>query len=165
MKRTGAGTLTAVGFLAVVAGFILDQLLVASGSPTYTPPIVLAALLVLFGVVVVMLALPVRRALRSTSRVHIDPFRALRVAMLAKASSIVGVAVAGFALGLLLFAATRPVSPPASALTAIISTAVGALALAAAALVAEHWCTIGKDDDDDQPAPGDEPGLGLSHHD
>ena len=44
---------------------------------------------------------------------------------------------------------------------------VGALVLLAAALVAEHLCTIRKDDDDDQPGPPSppEPGLGLSHHD
>lgn len=47
---------------------------------------------------------------------------------------------------------------------AVIATLVGALVLLAAALVAEHLCTIRKDDDDERPGP-DEPGLGLSHHD
>ena len=45
-----------------------------------------------------------------------------------------------------------------------LSWAVGGLVLVAAGLVAEHLCTIRKDDDDEHPGPP-EPGLGLSHHD
>ena len=91
------------------------------------------------------------------------PTRAVRVAMLAKASSVVGAVIAGLAAGMLVFLLTRPVAPVGSTV-AVIATLVGALVLLAAALVAEHLCTIRKDDDDERPGP-DEPGLGLSHHD
>jgi hypothetical protein len=46
----------------------------------------------------------------------------------------------------------------------VIAAIVGGLVLVAAGLVAEHLCTIRKDDDDEHPGPP-EPGLGLSHHD
>ena len=91
-----------------------------------------------------------------------NPFRALRVAMLAKASSIVGAALGGFGLGLLVFLVTRPVLPAADALGTVIATAVCGGLLVAAGLFAEHLCTIRKDDDDAQP--GDDAGLEPPAH-
>ena len=156
MKRTGAGILSVAAVLGVAVGFLLDQVLTSSGRPTFTPAVTLPILLVLLGAVVVVLAVPIRRSTRGTGSVN--PFRAVRVAMLAKASSIVGAAIGGLALGLLLFLATRPVTPSLGSMATVIATAVCGALLVAAALVAEHLCTIRKDDDDEQPG-GDDPGL------
>lgn len=156
MKRTGAGVLTVAGVLGVAAGFGLDSVLTAGGRATFTPALTLPILLVLLGALVVLLAVPIRRAARSGS--PIDPFRAVRVAMLAKASSIVGAAVAGVAIGLAAFLLTRPVSPSIGSLSAVIATIVCGGLLVGAALVAEQLCTIRKDDDDQQPG-ADQPGL------
>ena len=82
-----------------------------------------------------------------------NPFRALRIAVLAKASSIVGVGVGGAAVGLAVFVLSRPVEPPLGSLSAILATVAAGAALTAAALVAERWCTIRKDDDDDSAGP------------
>ena len=46
----------------------------------------------------------------------------------------------------------------------VIATLAGSLVLLVAALVAEHLCTIRKDDHDEHPGP-DEPRFGLSHND
>ena len=108
-------------------------------------------------------ALPIRRAITGRSSEPIDPFRAVRVAMLAKASSVVGAVLAGIATGLLVFLLTRPVAPVGSTV-AVIATLAGSLVLLVAALVAEHLCTIRKDDHDEHPGP-DEPRFGLSHND
>lgn len=164
MKRTGAGVLVIAAVLGVAAGFLVDQLLTAAGRPTFTPAVTLPILLVLLGAVVVGLAVPIRRATRGTSSTRVDPFRAVRIAMLAKASSIVGAALGGLGAGLWIFLATRPVTPSLGSLGAVIATTVGGALLVAAGLIAEHLCTIRKDDDDEQPG-GDDPGLEPRLHD
>ena len=75
--------------------------------------------------------------------------------MLAKASSLLGAAAAGFAVGLLAFLLSRPVTPSVGSMGTIIATLVCAVVLVVAGLVAEQLCTIRKDDDDD--TPGDLP--------
>lgn len=163
MKRTGAGMLLAVGGIGALLGFVVDQLLTASGRPTFTPSFMLPVLLVMLGLVTVALAIPIRRATVGKAA-PVDPFRAVRIAMLSKASSIVGALVAGVGAGLLAFVLTRPVPGSLGSTSAVIAAAVGGLLLVAAGLVAEHLCTIRKDDHDDQPGAAD-PGFGLSHHD
>ncbi|MHC3000171.1 DUF3180 family protein [Microbacterium sp. HJ5] len=155
MKRTGAGILLVAAALGVAAGFLLDQLLTSSGRATFTPVVTLPILLVLLGAVVVVLAVPIRQATRGSGRGPVNPFRAVRVAMLAKASSIVGAGMTGLALGLLLFLVTRPVVPSLGSMATVIATAVCGALLVAAALVAEHLCTLRKDDDDEQPGGDD----------
>jgi hypothetical protein len=163
MKRTGAGILVVTAALGVAAGFLLDQLLTSTGRPTFTPAVTLPILLVLLGAVVVVLARPIRRATRSDAGSPVNPFRAVRIAMLAKASSIVGAFMVGVAVGLLVFLLTRPVTPSLGSMGTIIATAACGAILVAAALVAEHMCIIRKDDDDEQP--GGDPGLEPhSHH-
>lgn len=164
MKRTGAGVLVIAAVLGAAAGFLIDQLLTAAGRPTFTPAVTLPILLVLLGAVVVGLAVPIRRATRGTSTATVDPFRAVRIAMLAKASSIVGAAIGGLGAGLWIFLATRPVTPSLGSLGAVIATTAGGALLVAAGLIAEHLCTIRKDDDDEQPG-GDDPGLEPRLHD
>lgn len=157
MKRTGAGILLVAATLGVAAGFLLDQVLTSSGRSTFTPAVTLPILLVLLGAVVVVLAVPIRQATRGSASKMVNPFRAVRVAMLAKAASIVGAAIGGVALGLLLFLVTRPVVPSIGSMATVIATAICGALLVAAALVAEHLCTIRKDDDDEHP--GGDPGL------
>ncbi len=154
MKRTGPGILIIAAVLGAGVGFVMNQLLTAAGRATYLPTLSLPALLVVVAGAVVVLALPVRRATRGRTAVPVNPFRALRVAMLAKAASIVGAAVGGLAAGLAAFVLTRPSGPSLGSMGTIIATAVCGAVLVAAALVAEHFCIIRKDDDDEPPGPG-----------
>lgn len=149
MTRTRPLTLVVATVLGVAVGFLLDQVLTAAGRATFVPAVTMPILLVLLAIVVIVLAVPVRRASRGGRSV--DPFRALRIAMLAKASSIVGAALGGFALGLWVFLLTRPVEPPVGSIASVIATAVCGAILVVAALVAEKMCTIRKKDDDDAP--------------
>ncbi|MFE4725111.1 DUF3180 domain-containing protein [Microbacterium sp. NPDC056736] len=158
MRRTSAGVLLLAAALGVAAGFLLDQLLTSAGRPTFTPAVTLPILLLLLGAVVVALAVPIRRATRGGSTAAVNPFRAVRIAMLAKASSIVGAVIGGLGAGLWIFLATRPVPPSLGSLGTVIATTVCGGLLVVAGLVAEHLCTIRKDDDDEQPG-GDDPGL------
>jgi len=163
VKRTGAGILLVTAALGVAVGFLLDQVLTSTGRATFTPVITLPILLLLLGLLSVALAIPIRRATRGSAPGTVNPFRALRIAMLAKASSIVGAALAGVAVGLLIFLVTRPVAPSLGSMGTIIATAVCGAILVVAGLVAEHLCTIRKDDDDEQP--GEDSGLEPRLHD
>jgi predicted lysophospholipase L1 biosynthesis ABC-type transport system permease subunit len=154
MTRTSPAVLAIAAVLGAGAGFLLDQLLTSTGNATFTPMVSLPILLALLGVLVIALAIPIRRATRGRASTPLDPFRAVRVAMLAKAASVVGAAVGGIGIGLLIFLLTRPVIPSLGSMGTIIATIVACAALVAAALVAENLCTIRKDDDDDQPGTG-----------
>ena len=151
MKRTGAGILIIAGAVGIAIGFVVDQVLTASGRATFTPAVTLPILLLLLAGLVVGLAVPIRRATSGRTSARIDPFRAVRIAMLAKASSVVGAALAGFAGGLALFLVSRPVTPSVGSWGTVIATIVCGAVLIAAGLIAEHLCTIRKDDDDEQP--------------
>lgn len=151
MKRTGAGILIIAVVIGAVVGFVVDTMLTAMGRTTFSPAASLPTILVLLGAVVVVLAIPIFRASRGRSGQRIDPFRALRIAMLAKASSLLGAVAAGFAAGLLGFLLTRPVTPSIGSMGSIIATLAAGAVLVVAGLVAEQLCTIRKDDDDDTP--------------
>lgn len=162
MRRTSPATLIVSAVLGIAAGFVIDQVLTGAGRATFTPSVMLPVLFVLLGVSVIALALPIRRATRGQAP-RVGPFRAVRVAMLAKASSIVGALVGGIGVGLLLFLLTRPVPPSVGSTGAVVAAIVGAVVLVAAGVIAEQLCTIRKDDDDDQPGPP-EPDATPSHH-
>jgi len=163
MRRTSAGILILAAVLGAGVGFLIDQLLTSGGRSTFTPVAGLPILLVALGVIVVGLAIPLYRATRGRTAAPVNPFRAVRIAMLAKASSIVGAAVGGLALGLLAFLLTRPVVPSIGSMGTIIATVACGAVLVAAGLVAEHLCTIRKDDDDEPPGEGDAGGVHHGH--
>ena len=163
MTRTRPAVLLIAAAIGLAVGFLVDQFLTGTGRSTFVPGATLPILLVLLGVFVVVLAVPIRRATRSEARGRVDPFRAVRIAMLAKASSIVGAAFAGFAGGLALFLLTRPVTPSVGSWGTVIATIASGVLLVAAGLVAEHLCTIRKDDDDDQPGDSG-PGFDAHSH-
>ncbi|MGV9768767.1 DUF3180 domain-containing protein [Microbacterium sp. NPDC003461] len=158
MKRTGPVSLLIAALLGGGAAFLIDHLLTASGRATFTPAVSLPILLVLLGAACVALAWPIRRSLLDPKAPRVDPFRAVRIAMLARASSIVGAALGGAGLGFVAYLATRPVSPGIGSMGTIIATAVAGAVLVTAALIAEHWCTLPKDPDDREP---DDPGAGA----
>lgn len=158
MTRTTPLALIVAAILGGGVAFVVDHALTRSGRATFTPDVTLPILLVLLGAACLALAWPIRRAVRDADAPRVDPFRSLRVAMLAKASSIVGAALGGAGLGLLAYLATRPVTPGIGSMGTIIATAAGGAALMVAALVSEHWCTLPKDPDDREP---DDPGAGA----
>ncbi|WP_336646550.1 DUF3180 family protein [Microbacterium sp. USHLN186] len=149
MKRTSPGVLLVLVLLATGAGFGFDHMLTVTGRATFTPSAYLPVLLLLIALAVFLLAWPVRRSVRDGHR--IDPFRALRAATLARASSLVGAIMAGFDLGLLLFLSTRPVPAPVGSVVAMIALIIGAAVLVGVALIAEQFCTLPKDPDERQP--------------
>ena len=160
MKRTSPLTLLVLAVVGAAVGYVIDQVLTASARPTFTPSPLLPVMLFLLGAGVLAAAWPVRRSVREGTR--IDPIRAARTAMLARATSLLGAIVGGFGAGLALFILTRPVAPQVGSITVMIAVVVTAALLIAAALVAEHFCTLPKDPDDRQP-DASVPGPGPAH--
>ncbi|WP_345752281.1 DUF3180 domain-containing protein [Microbacterium rhizophilus] len=164
MRRTSPLALLVAAVLGGGVGFLVDHLLTLSGRPTFSPAPGLPILLVLLGLVSLALAWPVRRSVRTPGAARVDPFRAVRIAMLAKASSLVGAAFLGAAAGLLLYVSTRPVTPALGSMATTIATIAAGAVLVTAALVAEHFCSLPKDPDERDDAEPPEPGSGEHAH-
>ena len=139
--------------LAVFGGAILwfvETALAASGRPVVIPPFTLAVALVLIGVIIVVMAWPIRRVARGNRSARVDPFYATRVVMLAKASSLGGALLEAARIGVAGYLLSRSVLPAVGSVTMGVATAVGAILLLVGGLVAEHWCTIPPDDDENK---------------
>lgn len=150
MNHTRPGTLVGLGSISVVAGYVLDAVLVSSGRPAIVPPVAFGLALLGIAAVVVTLALPVRRVAQGQEGERVDPYYATRVLLLAKASSLSGALFGGVAGGVLVFVLTRGVSVALGSLVPTIVAVVGGVALLVAGVVAERMCTVPPDDD----APG-----------
>ena len=155
MRHTSPGLLLALTLFGGAAGFGIQTVLAAASLPKVRPEYTLALSLVLIAVLVVVLAMPVRRAVRGTPPRPIDPFYATRIVVLAKACSIGGALLGGLALGFLVDLLLRG-SPNGDTLARILLSLGGTVVLLAAGLVAEYLCRVPpRDDDDDDRHDGD----------
>jgi hypothetical protein len=148
VRRTRISTLLGLGLAGAVAGFLLDLAIAAAGRPVLIPPLTVPLTLIVVAALVLGFAVPIHRATKGTLRRPIDPFRAMRVVVLAKASSHVGALLLGASGGILVYLLSRAI-PSLGSVWQDVATIVGALVLLVAGLVAEHLCTIPPSDDDD----------------
>ncbi|MDQ1607757.1 MAG: hypothetical protein QOE16_489 [Microbacteriaceae bacterium] len=149
MKRTRATPVIGLAVVGAVVGFLLEFGAAAAGLAILVPPLSLPVTLVVIAAIVVGFAIPIRRATRGTAKTMIDPFRAMRVAVLAKASSLSGSLLGGWGLGILLYLVSRPVLPSTNAIWLAVAATVGGVVLLVAGLVAEHLCTLPPPEDDE----------------
>lgn len=154
MTRTRISTLLGLGLAGAVAGFLLDLAIASAGRPVLIPPLTVPLTLAAVAALVLGFAIPIHRATKGTLRRPIDPFRAMRVVVLAKASSHVGALLLGASGGILVYLLSRAVIPSLGSVWQDVATIVGSVVLLVAGLVAEHLCTIPPSDDDD-PAVGE----------
>jgi len=164
MRRTSPLALLVAAVLGGGVGFLVDHMLTLGGRATFTPAIGLPILLGLLGALCLALAWPVRRSVRTAGAPRVDPFAAVRIAMLAKASSIVGAVFGGGAVGLLIYVSTRPVTPALGSMATTIATIAAGAALVAAALVAEHFCSLPPDAEDPDERESADPEPGEHRH-
>ncbi len=155
MSRTSPLHLVLLAVLGGAAAWFVEVALAASGNAVLIPPVTLAVALTLIGVLIVILALPVRRVSRGVPNARIDPFYATRVVVLAKASSLGAALLTGAGLGIAGYLLTRSVLPGVSAVVLAFAMAAGAALLLVASLIAEHMCAIPPDDEgrDGRPDP------------
>jgi hypothetical protein len=154
VTRTSATAIVLTVLIAGVLAWLLEGMLVMSGRAAIVPPLTLGPALALLAAVLLLVAWPVRQAAQGKRR--IDYRHATAVLGFAKASSIVGALLGGLALGALAFFATRTVVA-ADAVLALAIVAVGALVQLAAGLIAEHWCVLPPDDEDEAAARAGSP--------
>jgi hypothetical protein len=146
MKRTHASTVIAFVLAGAVGGYLIDLAIVSAGGNAIVPPLSLPITLVGVAALVVAFAWPIRRAVKGKATKHLDPFRAMRTAVLAKACSLSGSLVLGFGIGITLYLLTRSVVPPVDTIWLAVATAIGAALLLAGGLIAEAFCTLPPDD-------------------
>jgi len=144
MSPTKPGPLLLFGLGAGAVLYVIEVALVRFGEPAFVPPISLALALLLLGVIVPGLAWPIRQMLKApedaVSRA-VNPFYAMRVVLLAKAGSVTGTLLAGTALGITVFFATRMVLVWGSVLLSLAAV-LGGVLLTIGSLLAERWCQI-----------------------
>ena len=147
MTRTKPAHLVLLLIIGTVLMWLIETALASSGRAVLIPPFTLGVALLLIGVIVVLMALPVRRVARRVPGSSVDPFYATRVVIIAKASSLAGALLAGGGLGVGLYLLSRAVLPAVGSITMAFATAVGAVVLLVGGLVAEYMCTIPPDDE------------------
>jgi hypothetical protein len=145
MTRTKPTHLVLLAVLGGGLAWLLEVALTAAGRAIIIPPVTLGLALLAIGIIVVLMARPVRRATRGTAADRVNPFYAARTAMLAQASSLSGALVAGAGLGVGLYLLSRSVPAAGSVVLAFV-TAGGAILLLVGGLIAEHMCTVPPDD-------------------
>ena len=153
MTRTKPLHLVLLAALGGALAWFLETALAASGNAILIPPFTIGVALTLIGIIVVVMALPVRRVSRGVPNARVDPFYATRVVMLAKASSLGGALLGGAGLAIAAYLLTRSVLPGVGSVSMAFAMAVGAILLLVAGLVAEHMCAIPPEDDDSSGKP------------
>lgn len=150
MKPTKALNLVALAAVVSIAGFVLATTLVARGLPVPISPNTLLVTLTAISAVLLLLAIPIwryRDQLKKTSKTRpkrVDPFYAVRVLLLAKASSIAGAIFIGWHSGVLVYQLISAVIVQ----NLVIKTILGILAsvaLTASAIAAEQICRLPQD--------------------
>lgn len=150
MKRTAPGLPIGLAIAGGVIGWLLEIGLASAGSAVLVPPYSLAAALAGIAAILVVAGWPIRQVVRGTATRRLDPFRAMRVLLLAKASTLAGALLGGASLAVVLYLLSRPVLPSGAlppAFTAVLAAAV----LVTAGLLVEHWCRVPPEDDDPGP--------------
>ena len=147
MTRTKPASLLLLAVLGGGVMWFIETALATSGRAVVLPPITLGMALLLIGMIIVAMALPVRRVSRGIAHARVDPFYATRVLMLAKASSLGGALLSGGGLGIVGYLLSRSLVASANAVTMSVVAAAGAILLLVAGLVAEHMCSIPPDDE------------------
>jgi hypothetical protein len=99
---------------------------------------------------VLALAWPVRQWNRGRRDRALDPLRAARAAVLAKAASHCGALVSGWYLGqALVLVSDLAIEPRKDRFVLAVVAVLAALVVVVAGLVAEHWCRLPEDKSDD----------------
>jgi hypothetical protein len=148
VKRTRPLALVLFAIVGAGVGWLLDVVLMASGAAVATLPFTLALSLAVIGVLVLVFAIPVRRAVRDRENHAVDPFYATRVVVLAKASSIAGSLLFGASVSIVAYLLTRAVVAAVGSIFSSGACIAGAVVLVVCGLVAENMCSIPPDDKD-----------------
>jgi hypothetical protein len=156
MKPTKTSLVLVTVFGVTVLSFLAVRLLVANGMAVPASPTNLLVTLAAIAVILLALTIPIWRYKASLSQYskgprpkRVDPFYAVRVLLLAKASVIAGSVFVGWHLGAMIAQLSLPVSFTA----ALLQNSFGLFAsvvLTAAAIAAEQICRLPDEPKDNQ---------------
>ncbi len=154
MKPTKLSLLLLISLPTTVAAFFAASFMVGRGLQVPVSPINLLITLAAIAAVLLALSIPIwryRNALKQSSTQRpkrVDPFYAVRVLLLAKASSLAGVLFASWHLGVVLFQLSGAVVVQGLVLQNALGF-IASLMLIAAALITEQICRLPQDSDPD----------------
>jgi hypothetical protein len=156
MKPTKTSSVIAVIFGLSVLSFLTVRLMVSNGMAIPTSPTNLLIALAFIAVVLLALSIPIWRykaALTEyktgTRPKRVDPFYAVRVVLLAKASALTGAGFVGWHIGALVAQLSLPVSFTAALLQNSFGL-VASLVLTVAATISEQICRLPEDPGNDK---------------
>ena len=148
--------LVLAALVAAVLGFAAAQAFEARGGQPLPVPWTALVLLLAMAVSVLVVAWPVRRWNRGDRARRLDPLRAARAAVLAKAASHAGAALIGWFGGQgLAVVGDLTIEPRRDRFTVALVAVLLAAAVAVAGLVAERWCRR-RPDPDERDLPRDD---------
>ncbi len=156
MKPTKASSVIAVIFVLSVVSFLTVRLMVSNGLAIPTSPTNLLLALAFIAVVLLALSIPIWRYKAALTQYktgtrpkRVDPFYAVRVVLLAKASALTGAGFVGWHIGALVAQLSLPVSFTAALLQNSFGL-VASLVLMASAVISEQICRLPEDPGNDK---------------
>ena len=161
MKPTKIWSLLVATIAAAVVTFVAVKALIANGGSVPVAPNNLLISIPLIALVELAAAIPIFRYRRELAKFavsgkrpkRIDPFYAVRILALAKATAISGSLFTGFALSLVVLQATLPVLP--DSIWSNVVVLVESIVLTVAAYLIERACKLPDDGETGatKPAP------------
>lgn len=163
LRRTSPLSVIAFAVVGVGAGLLIQLFRSARGSAPLVPPISLAESMLVMAVVLIVLAVMLRRAVTRASERRVNPFHAVRLLAGARAGQFAGALLGGFGAGLALQLLTRSVMPPAATWVPMLAVLGAGIVLTVCGVVAEALCRVPPDDPDAQGEgdAGEDPGPGV----
>jgi hypothetical protein len=153
VKPTKIFTLLGWVIPAATAGYLYSRFVVASGGQVPVAPLNLILTFLAISVILAIFAAPMFRyrrelaAQRQNSSAprpkRLNPFYAVRLVMLAKATAIAGALFAGWQLGVIWFQLSSPVTP--GSVWQNLAALVANIVMIVIALVIERICRITED--------------------
>ena len=163
MKPTKVLTLLGWVIPAATAGYLFAKFVVASGGQVPVAPLNLILTFLAIAVILAVFAAPMFRyrrelaAQRKTASAprpkRLNPFYAVRLVVLAKATAIAGALFAGWQLGVIWLQISSPVTP--GSVWQNVAALISSIVMVVLALVIERICRIPEDAGDSE-APNQE---------
>ena len=160
MKPTKVLTLLGWAIPSATAGYLFSKFIVASGGQVPVAPINLILTFLAIAVILAIFASPMfryrkqlaerRKNSASPRPKRLNPFYAVRLVVLAKATAIAGALFAGWQIGVIWFQASSPVTP--GSVWQNVAALVSAVIMVIVALIIERICRIPEDASESEPA-------------
>ncbi|MGV8977873.1 MAG: DUF3180 domain-containing protein [Cellulomonas sp.] len=147
MHRTRSQTLVVIAVFVALAGWLLFRALASRGVVPPAVPWLVVAVEVVIATIVLAMGWSVRQYLKG-NKPDLDPIRAARTAVLAKASCYTGAVLAGwYGAQVLTVLGDLDVASQRTRAAAAGVAVAGALVMAAVGLVVEWFCRVPPPDD------------------